>query len=247
MMPAGTKDVGAERTRGCPDQNQKRDLSSKPSQTGPKSNLQKPSNGCKLGGDATPLIAGARFRACASATQHRRAAVLALDVQLERLRLRVVVAHPRAPLRRDVTGLAVRLLLEDARLQHLRQHARSKSHEGLRRRIFRRQRISRQADLPHWQNSDRSHKKSMREYAAEADDLRPGRARDGEDLLDPRTKYTFSRRKLDRGSRNVSQAHANDVSRKIQLQSCTRRMYILPGLISALHLGPQATGRIPYR
>merc|ERR1719484_280757 len=48
--------------------------------------------------------------------KHRRAAVLALDVQLERLRLRVVVAPPRAPLRRDVTGLTVRLLLEDARL-----------------------------------------------------------------------------------------------------------------------------------
>merc|ERR1719261_1363663 len=53
--------------------------------------------------------------------QHRRAAVLALDVQLERLRLRVVVAHPRAPLRRDVTGLAVRILLEHARLQHAAQ------------------------------------------------------------------------------------------------------------------------------
>merc|ERR1712078_902815 len=44
--------------------------------------------------------------------QHRRAAVLALDVQLERAGLRVVVAPPRAPLRRDVTGLAVRALRE---------------------------------------------------------------------------------------------------------------------------------------
>merc|ERR1719456_1679349 len=85
-----------------------------------------------------PIYAHELVQDDASDAQHRRAAVLALDVQLERLRLRVVVAHPRAPLRRDVTGVAVRALLEHARLEH----------------------------------------------AAQADDLSPGRARDGEDRVD---------------------------------------------------------------
>merc|ERR1719181_1921360 len=58
--------------------------------------------------------------------EHRRAAVLALDVELERLRLRVVVAHPRVAAdvaRRLVARVRVALVLEEevAGLHHARR------------------------------------------------------------------------------------------------------------------------------
>merc|ERR1719359_2782491 len=104
--------------------------------------------------------------------QHRRAAVLTLDVQLERPRLRVVVAHPRAPLRRDVTGLAAWVLLEDTRLEH----------------------------------------------TTKADDLRPGRAWDGQDRVDGTGRYV---RELDR---RAAEGAVAQVAR--EPQACLRQDHV---------------------